>query len=221
MAFDEGLAERLPPPAAETPASICRFWFGTTLDDDGKARDAATVAAAHSKLWWRKQPETDRAIRQRFATTLARAAAGELDAWAATPQGRLALILVTDQFPRNIHRHSAQAFAYDPLARAWCLDGLACGADMALRPIERVFFYLPLEHSESLPDQDRGIALFDALAAQADAKSRPPFDDFATFARRHRDVIARFGRFPHRNESLGRRSTDVEVAFLREPGSSF
>lgn len=208
-------------PSTETAASIRRFWFGADLDADGGERDDAAVAAAQSPMWWRKAPETDRAIRERFATALARAAAGELDTWAATPRGRLALILLTDQFPRNIHRDTAQAFAYDGLARAWCVDGLAQGADRTLRPIERVFFYLPLEHSESLADQERAVALFRALAEQADAASRATFDGYLDYAERHRDIIARFGRFPHRNRLLGRPSTEAETAFLREPGSSF
>lgn len=207
-------------PQAETPESICRFWFGRAVDDTA-AWDDGAIAAAQAKLWWRKHPDTDRAIRERFLPWLGRAAARELDAWAATPRGRLALILLADQFPRNMHRHTAQAFAYDALARAWCVDGLAHGCDRALRPIERVFFYLPLEHSESLADQERAVALIGALAAQADARSRPAFADFADYAVRHRDVIARFGRFPHRNAALGRASTDAEIAFLREPGTSF
>ncbi len=205
------------PADGETPASVLAFWFGAERDD-------AATAAAQAKLWWHKHPATDRAIAGRFASWLERAAAGELDAWAASPRGRLALILLTDQFPRNIHRDTPQAFAFDPLARAWCIDGLALGMDAALRPIERVFFYLPLEHSESLPDQDRAVALFETLAAEAARLApdgRAAFEGFADYARRHRDVIARFGRFPHRNRILGRASTESERAFLREPGSSF
>jgi uncharacterized protein (DUF924 family) len=205
------------PGAVETPASILAFWFGTSPDD-------ATVAAEQSKLWWRKHPATDRAIGARFAPSLDRAAAGELDDWAATPRGRLALILLTDQFPRNLHRDTPQAFAFDALARAWCVEGLASGADAALRRIERAFFYLPLEHAESLPEQQRAVALFEALAAEAaraDPNGRASFEGYADYARRHRDVIARFGRFPHRNRVLGRASSAAEIAFLREPGSSF
>ncbi|BAL22524.1 DUF924 family protein [Azoarcus sp. KH32C] len=210
------------PPASdiETPASICRFWFGT----DTAARtgpDDAAVAARQAKLWWRKDRETDGVIRRRFAAWLDRAAAGELDDWVATPRGRLALILLTDQFSRNMHRDTAQAFAYDPLARRWCVEGLAAGANAALRPIERVFFCLPLEHSESLADQQRVVALFGRLADEVPDAGRATFDDYTDYAIRHRDIIARFGRFPHRNRLLGRTSTDDEIAFLREPGSSF
>jgi len=198
----------------ETPDSIHAFWFGSAADD-------AVIAARQSRLWWRKDPAIDADIRRRFAPWLARAAAHELDAWLGSPRGRLALILLTDQFPRNIHRNTARAFDFDGLARHWCGAGLAAGADAALRPIERVFFYLPLEHSESLADQERAVALFRALAAAAPAGAHDAFDGFLDFARRHRDVIARFGRFPHRNKLLGRASTDRERAFLAQPGSSF
>ncbi|HEY0844597.1 MAG TPA: DUF924 family protein [Noviherbaspirillum sp.] len=194
----------------ETPDSIRDFWFGASQDD-------ATVAAEQSSLWWTKHPDTDRRIRERFEPWLQKAAAGELDHWAAMPRGRLALILLTDQFPRNMYRNTPQAFAFDALARRWCMEGLRDGADRQLRPIERVFFYLPLEHAESLEDQERAVSLFRALAEQAG----PGFDGYLNYAIRHRDVIARFGRFPHRNRILGRVSTPEEAAFLTEPGSSF
>lgn len=198
----------------ETPDTIRAFWFGSGADD-------ATVAASQSKLWWAQHPDTDELIRQRFEDCLRKAARGELDAWRETPPGRLALILLADQFTRNMYRDTAQAFAYDPLAQAWCKEGLQLGADRALRPIERVFFYLPLEHSESLDDQERALVLFRELAAGVDARQRESFDGFLDFAQRHRDVVARFGRFPHRNRILGRDSTPEELAYLAQPGSSF
>lgn len=194
----------------ETPESIREFWFGSSEDD-------AIAAAEQSKLWWTKHPESDRLIRDRFEPWLQEAAAGTLDHWAATPGGRLALILLTDQFPRNMYRNTPQSFAFDTFARRWCVDGLRDGADRHLRPIERVFFYLPLEHSESLEDQERVVMLFHALVAE----SGPGFAGFLDYAVRHREVIARFGRFPHRNGILGRASTPEEEAFLKEPGSSF
>ncbi|WP_019139795.1 DUF924 family protein [Noviherbaspirillum massiliense] len=198
----------------ESIASIHRFWFGDHPDD-------AVVARQQSRLWWKKQPETDSMIRQRFAPWTAKAAARELDDWLATPAGRLALILLTDQFPRNMYRGTPQAFAFDELARTWAKEGLALGVQHSLRPIERVFLYLPLEHSESLEDQDRSLALFEELAANAAPAQKPAFDGFLDFARRHRQVIERFGRFPHRNAILGRASTPEELAFLRKKGSSF
>jgi len=198
----------------ENPDTIHEFWFGTSRDD-------ATVAAERAKLWWIKRDETDFAIRQRFESTVQKAARHELDAWAATPRGRLALIILTDQFPRNMYRNTPQAFAHDELARAWCREGLRGNVHRALRPIERVFFYLPLEHSESMDDQEQAVALFRELADEADAQAKEVFAGFLDYALRHREVIAQFGRFPHRNHILGRISTEAEVIFLNKPGSSF
>jgi len=198
----------------ETPDSIHAFWFGDGADD-------AQRAAARSKLWWSKDPAVDTELRRRFGPWLERAAAGALDDWLATPPGRLALILLTDQIPRAIHRGTPRAFDFDALARRWCEEGIAARQDVVLPLLERVFFYLPLEHSESLADQDRAVALFRSLAQAAPAAARRTFDDFLDHALRHRDVIARFGRFPHRNAVLGRASTVHELAFLAEPGSSF
>ena len=136
--------------------------------------------------------------------------------------GRLALILLLDQLPRNIHRAVPAAFAQDAKARDLCLRGLSLGADKALSPLARVFFYLPLEHAESREQQARSVALFEALAAeQADGPARETFEGFADFARRHQVIIQRFGRFPHRNAILGRTSTPEEAEFLQQPGSGF
>lgn len=198
----------------ETPDTILEFWFGTNPDD-------VAVAAEHASLWWMKRDETDRIIRERFESTLHKAARHELDAWAETPAGRLALILLADQFSRNMYRNTPASFAYDELARAWCKDGLRNNMHHALRPIQRVFFYLPLEHSESMEDQEQSVALFTELVEYAGPQGGEVFAGFLDYARRHRDVIARFGRFPHRNRILGRASTEEEIAFLKEPGSSF
>ena len=136
--------------------------------------------------------------------------------------GRLALILLLDQLPRNIHRASPAAFAQDAKARDLCLRGLSLGADKALSPLARVFFYLPLEHAESREQQARSVALFEALAAeQAGGPARETFEGFADFARRHQVIVQRFGRFPHRNAILGRTSTPEEAEFLQQPGSGF
>ena len=198
----------------ESPDTIREFWFGSSTDD-------AVVAAERSKLWWTKHPDTDRQIRERFECCLHLAAKRELDDWAATPGGRLALILLTDQFPRNMYRNMLESFAFDALARRWCEEGLREGAHRLLRPIERVFFYLPLEHSESLADQERAVALFRELVQGEGPERGANFAGFLEYAIRHRDVIVRFGRFPHRNRILGRVSTAEEIAFLKEPGSSF
>lgn len=203
--------------SAETPQSVNAFWFGA---DAGHADDAV-VAERQAALWWRKSAETDSAIRRRFEDVITEAAMGALDPWAQTPAGRLALILLTDQFSRNIYRDTKAAFGHDPLALAWCKEGLVRGDDARLRPIERVFFYLPLEHSESRPDQERSVALYRALSASVPPTQRAAFDGFVDFAVRHRDIVERFGRFPHRNRVLGRPSSPEELAFLEGPGSSF
>jgi uncharacterized protein (DUF924 family) len=198
----------------ENPATIIEFWFG--LDTDDKQ-----TADRQAKLWWSKNEELDAEMRERFAPWLDKAAAHELDGWTETAAGRLALILLTDQFPRNIHRGTPQSFAYDALARAWCKEGLREGVQATLRPIERVFFYLPLEHSESLADQEQAVALFGELLDAVPPAHRNAFQGFYDFAVRHHDVIRRFGRFPHRNQILDRPSTPEELAFLQQKGSSF
>ncbi|ENO76616.1 DUF924 family protein [Thauera sp. 63] len=198
----------------ETPDTIHAFWFGTHPDDDA-------VIARQSALWWRKQADVDAEIRRRFAPWVARAARGELDGWLADVRGRLALILLTDQFPRNIWRGEAAAFAFDVLALRWAKDTLRLGLDNELRAVERVFVYLPLEHSEDLGDQREAVRLFDRLAASVPAPNRPSFDGYLDYARRHLAIIERFGRFPHRNAALGREAREDETAFLQQPGSSF
>ena len=191
------------------------FWFGDDADD-------ATRAARQAPLWWGKSRETDALLASRFGELAEAAAAGSLAHWAEVPVGRLALILLLDQLPRNIHRDTPAAFAQDAKARDLCLKGLSLGADKALSPLARVFFYLPLEHAESREQQARSVALFEALAAeQAGGPARETFEGFADFARRHQVIVQRFGRFPHRNAILGRTSTPEEAEFLRQPGSGF
>lgn len=193
---------------------VLAFWFGRAGSDAG-------VLASHGARWFARDPAFDAVIRERFAPLRADAVAGRLDAWLATPRGRLALILLVDQFSRNLYRGDARAFEHDALARRWSLEGIRGGDDRALRAIERVFFYLPLEHSESLEDQQRAVAMFANLRDEAPAALLGNFSDFLDYAQRHHDVIARFGRFPHRNAVLGRASTAEEAAFLAQPGSSF
>ena len=197
-----------------TVEEILTFWFGSNPDD-------TMVAKEKSALWWSKNPEVDAEILQRFESSVNRAAAGELYAWESNPRGRLALILLTDQFPRNIYRNSPGAFAHDSKALAWCLDGIQQRLDLKLRPIERVFFYLPLEHAESLEYQEQSVKYFGEMVSNVGPEQKQTFQEYLDFAVRHRDVIARFGRFPHRNKILGRVSTPEELAFLAEPGSSF
>jgi uncharacterized protein (DUF924 family) len=129
--------------------------------------------------------------------------------------------LLTDQFPRSIYRDSAKAFAFDTKALSLARDGVDLGFDNALRSLEKVFFYLPLEHSELLADQQQSVSLFQKLVDEAGPDQKPTFAEYFDFAMRHRDIISRFGRFPHRNEALGRISTPEELAFLQQPGSGF
>ena len=194
---------------------LLALWFGDEADD-------VLRATRQAPLWWGKSSETDALLASRFGELAEAAAKGSLAHWADLPSGRLALILLLDQLPRNIHRGTPAAFAQDPLARDLCLKGLSIGADKSLSPLERVFSYLPLEHAESREQQARSVALFEALATeQAGTPAQATFAGFADFARRHQVIIERFGRFPHRNDILGRASTPEEAAFLQQPGSGF
>lgn len=196
------------------PDTVLQFWFGGSADD-------AAVAAQQASLWWSKNSGTDTRIRERFENLVTAAAAGELDGWRATARGWLALIILLDQFPRNIYRDTPAAFAFDARAQKLCIEGLAAGIEQQLRPIQRVFFYLPLEHAEDREHQARSVTLFKGLAAQRPPEQAALFADFVDYAERHQVIVKRFGRFPHRNAILGRSSTPEEIEFLRQPGSSF
>lgn len=163
------------------------------------------------KQWWTRDPRFDAEIRSRFGTLHGRAVLGELHDWRDTPEGRLAEVIVLDQFSRNLYRDDARAFAADGMALALAQEAVRVGADQAVPPVERQFFYMPYQHSESRQIHEDAMALFERL-------EEPEGLDYE---RRHKAIIDRFGRYPHRNEVLGRPSTDEEVAFLREPGSSF
>lgn len=198
----------------ETADAIHEFWFGTNADD-------VKAADQKKKLWWSKDTAIDDIIAQRFEKTTLATVDGSLSSWKSTSRGLLAFILLTDQFPRNMYRGTSNAFAYDHIALQLCKQALEQGVDQLLRTIERVFVYLPLEHSESIADQERAVQLFKQLASDVPPSQKSTFDGFHQFAIRHRDIIARFGRFPHRNEMLGRTSTEEEIAFLKTAGSSF
>jgi uncharacterized protein (DUF924 family) len=193
---------------------VLAFWFGPSCDD-------AEAIASQGARWFARDDGFDAAIRERFAPLREDAVAGRVDAWLDASRGRLALIVLVDQFSRNLFRGDARAFEHDPLARRWTLDGIDAGDDRALRAIERVFFYLPLEHSESLADQKRAVALFSKLRDEVPASLREPFAGFLDYAQRHHDVIERFGRFPHRNAVLRRASSAEEAEYLAEPGAGF
>jgi uncharacterized protein (DUF924 family) len=190
---------------AVSPQDVLGFWFDP----------------AHAANWFAKDAAFDGEIRRRFAAAADDAARGRLDAWADIPSGWLALLILLDQFPRNLHRGDAQSWAADVKAQRVALSGLADGFDQALPPLQRVFAYLPLEHAEDMGLQQRAVALFEALHAQAPAAERVRFAGFLDYARRHREVIARFGRFPHRNAVLGRDSTAAEREYLAQPGAGF
>ena len=196
---------------------VLTFWFGP--------EDAPEmVAERQSDLWWGKNAEVDRALHARFDTTMAAAYDNQLDHWSETSDGLLALILLLDQFPRNCFRNTPQAFAADELARQCSHLGLAMGVDQQLPLLQRLFFYLPLEHSEDLDDQEQVLQLIRQLArdgCKQHPAAKPVFDQFAEAARQHHAIISRFGRFPHRNAILGRASSAEETAFLQEPNSSF
>ena len=177
------------------PQSVLQFWF----------QDSTPVQ------WWQVDPEFDRLIAERFSSVHERACRSELFEWRAEPQGRLAEIIVLDQFSRNMHRGSPLSYAHDALALALAQEAVSAKADLTLPPEERVFMYLPYMHSESRAIHEVAEQLFRERA--------PPSNH--DFELRHKAIIDRFGRYPHRNAVLGRQSTEEELAFLSLPGSSF
>ena len=199
---------------AETIDSVIEFWFG-------KGQTTAQVNAEKAALWWGKDAATDSLIRQRFAALTQAVAGGEKNAWQQSPRGLLAMIICLDQFPRNLYRDSARAFEYDPQALSLARQCIAEGAADALRPIERVFVFLPFEHSESLEMQNQSLQYYQSLLDAAATDEREMYQNTYDFACRHFEIIERFGRFPHRNHLLGRASTAAEQVFLQQPNSSF
>ncbi len=181
-------------------AAVLAFWFPSSGSDP---------------RWFRKDPGFDAEVRERFLALHEVAAAGRLAPWHEAAADCLALILLLDQFPRNMFRGTARAFASDSLALAAAKGAVARGYDAGMPPVERLFVYLPFEHAESLDEQERACELLAPLAGFAET------EDVHRYALAHRDVIARFGRFPHRNAILGRPSTPAETEFLKKPGSSF
>jgi uncharacterized protein (DUF924 family) len=188
-----------------SPQDVIDFWFGAPGSPEfGKPRE----------LWFRKSEETDATIRERFGADVEAALAGRRNDWARTPRETVALVLLLDQFTRNIFRDTPRAFAGDAQALRLVRGMVERGEDRTLAPIERWFIYLPFEHSESLPMQQEALRLFGQLASEG-------HPDALVWAQKHHDVIARFGRFPHRNQILGRVSTPEELSFLQQPGSRF
>lgn len=180
---------------------VLDFWFGEVDPEQ----------------WFERDDAFDELIRARFAQTVGAARDGTLDDWAGTPHGCLALILLIDQFSRNLHRASPLAWSADDRARALTKRALNASYDDALAHDERTFLYMPLMHSEDPADQELSVELYRALAAEGAERGESTLD----YAVRHRDIVARFGRFPHRNAVVGRASTPEEIEFLEEPGSAF
>lgn len=186
---------------------VLAYWFGAPGDPDfGQPRAA----------WFRKDAAVDAEIRSRFRALHQWAASGLLDAWDEAPEPMLALVIVLDQFSRQIYRDQPRAFKSDAKALHLAERAVAAGFDRQLPALQRAFLYFPFEHAESPAAQEKSLALFTALAEEG-----PEFAGFADYARRHQEVIARFGRFPHRNAILGRESTPGEADYLAQPGSGF
>jgi uncharacterized protein (DUF924 family) len=186
------------------PDEILDFWFAPGDAHESGERD----------VWFRKDAVFDAQIRERFGDAIAAGLAGAFGDWCATPRGALARVILLDQFTRNAFRDTSMSFAGDERALATTEDAIARGFDRALSPYERWFLYMPFEHSEDVARQERGLAHFEALA-------RDGLDTPLPYAKKHAEVIRRFGRFPHRNAILGRPSTPEEIEFLRKPGSRF
>lgn len=191
----------------QTVDSVLDYWFGPQHNGfPVTPRDA---------LWWQGGADIDRDISVRFGATVEQALQGQLDAWQQTPRGRLALIIVLDQFTRNIYRGQAKAFAGDSQAYELTQQGLAQGADRVLSFSERLFFYMPLEHAENLAAQQQCIRLLETLKADVPSAYRAMIESNLSFAKAHAAVIEQFGRFVHRNAVLGRESTAQELEYLR------
>jgi len=188
-----------------TPADVLDFWF----DDASQA------------LWFTRSDAFDATIAERFGDALEAALRGELDGWAETPDGWLALLILRDQFSRNLYRNDARAWSGDADTQVMTLAGIARGFDRQLVPLRRVFAYMPLEHAESRVLQRHCVYLFERLVAEQTQERRAALQQYLDYARRHHDVIERFGRFPHRNAILGRADTPDEQAYLATPGAGF
>jgi len=193
---------------------VRRFWFGKLpLKPDGMSERLALWFGTGADEW-----QADELVRARFGALIERAAAGELAAWADSPRRRLSLILLLDQFPRHAYRGSERAFATDREALALTLSGMQSAADAALTPVERIFFYMPLQHAELRDAQEESVAAYRRLVNEAPAELSAMFTSALESAELHRSIVARFGRFPHRNRTLGRSNTAEEEAHLRQRG---
>jgi len=190
------------------------YWFG-------KIESPEDLNHEKMRLWFSGHPNVDQEIKEKFGSLVQSALDGHLDHWKESPKGRLALIILIDQFTRNIFRGTPEAFAFDWIAQEIVLEGLEKNVDFELFPIERVFFYLPLEHAEDLEIQKLSIEKFAELIQDAPLSLKEDFEGFYGYALKHFVVIEKFNRFPHRNVILGRESSLEEIEFLKGPNSSF
>lgn len=191
--------------SAAAAGDVLDFWF----------------AEANAARWFVTDTAFDEEIREHFGHSVNAAADGRLDGWAETPAGWLALLILLDQCPRNLYRGDPRAWAQDVKAQRVVLSGIARGDDRRLLALQRVFAYMPLEHAENMDLQQLAVEQFGALCLEAPQEQRERFEGFFEYARRHREVIARFGRFPHRNAALGRSSTPEELLYLAQADSGF
>ncbi len=194
--------------------AILDFWFGSADND-------LEILEQKSSLWWAKGDSADSEIKSRFTATLNNLIEGKLTDWKLLPEGRLAMVILADQFSRHIFRDNEKAFAQDELALALVLEGLDSNIDLEIGLLQRAFFYMPLEHSESLSMQDRSVAMYRQLYDMAPENIHEQIKGNLNYAIAHRDIIEKFGRFPHRNVILGRQSTPEEIEYLKQPGSGF
>ncbi len=208
--------------------------MGATITDDDQIRIEAILdfwfkeqelsapqIDRRMDIWFGEDPVFDLEIKKEFADDVDRACEGKLDHWAVEPHGRLALIILIDQFRRNIHRNTAEAFSKDRLALKLCVEGAMEKLDRGLTPIQRVFFYMPLQHAESKKVQAKAVALYNRLAESVSKTYQETFLTVAQFAELHKDIIDRFGRFPHRNQLLGRDNTPEEDEYLAGDSPDF
>jgi uncharacterized protein (DUF924 family) len=194
--------------------AVLSFWFK-------EHQLSAPQVDRRMEIWFGEDPAFDEEIVANFSADVERASKGELDHWGAEPRGRLALILLLDQFRRNIHRNTAQAFEFDNVALKLCVEGAMQNKDKGLAPIQRAFFYMPLQHSESAKVQAKSVELFTKLAEAVTPTYRETFETMAQFAELHRDIVEQFGRFPHRNKLLGRENTPEEEQYLAGDAPEF
>jgi len=194
--------------------AVLAFWF------EEKELSAPQIDG-RMDIWFGEDPVFDLEIIKEFSDDVDRASEGKLDHWANEPRGRLALILLLDQFRRNIYRNTADAFSCDKQALKLCVEGAMEKKDKGLSPIERVFFYMPLQHAESRKVQQKSCDIFNKLAEAMSPTYKETFQTIAQFAELHRDIVERFGRFPHRNSLLGRRNTPDEEEFLTGDSPNF